>query len=189
MKLGNDGPSPERERRSTTDAWLCETLYKSLRTIARREIANERAGHTLSATALVNEAYVRLAKSTGRAGQPWQSQAHFVDAAINTMRRVLFDHAKAKGATKRGGGYQRIPLDALAGRSLTDPALVLDFDAVLQDLGTNHPEAARLVELRAYAGLGRDEAASLMQLPPRTIDRHWALARAWFRSRLEGTPP
>lgn len=164
---------------------LLVLLYDELRTLARKKMAHERPGQTLQATALVHEAYLRLVGSAETPGASWANRAHFFKAAAETMRRILIDRAREKGALKRGGDLRRFSLD---GASLTldeVPAELLDLDAALTRLAAEHPTKAELVKLRFFGGLTLPEAAEAIGISPSTADRHWAFAKVWLYRQME----
>jgi RNA polymerase sigma factor (TIGR02999 family) len=171
----SDGNHAQRD----TNALVGE-VYDELRRIAQSAMNQERPGHTLQATALVNEIYVRLDAS----GRQWNSKAHFFAAAAEAIRRILIDHARSKSAAKRGGGRARIPMDdalAITGAHGVD---LLDLDDALQDLAEMDPRMAQVVELRFFGGLEVGEVAEVLGFSKRTIEGDWTTARAWLRSRL-----
>jgi RNA polymerase sigma-70 factor, ECF subfamily len=165
---------------------LLPLLYDQLRAAAAQYLRGERRDHTLQATALVHEALLRL---VGPRELPWQSRAHLFGAAAEAMRRILVDHARAKAAARRGGPDARRAALDLAG--LPDPTserqsegfLILD-DAIAR-LSDVDPEAARVVRLRYFAGLGVDETAAALGVSAPTVKRSWAFARAWLRQAIE----
>ncbi|HKB14004.1 MAG TPA: sigma-70 family RNA polymerase sigma factor [Vicinamibacterales bacterium] len=159
---------------------LAPLVYDELRRIAARYIRGERPGQTLQATALVHEAYLRLAN----AGTPWHDERHFVGIAARAMRQILVDRARARGAQKRWAGLDRVTLtDALA-LAVPDAAMLPSLDEALTRLEAIDPEQARLVELRFFAGLGIEEAANALGVSPATLKRRWARARAWLFREL-----
>ena len=171
---------------------LLPLVYAQLRAAAQRELANERPGHTLQATALVHEAYLRL---VGERRLAWQGRGHFYAAAAEAMRRVLLDHAKSRGRVKRGGG--RVvsldgkdigePVAALRFESVagcTNPDDLLAFDEAFCRLEAEDADSAAVVRLRVYAGLSVDQAAEALGLSARTVDRRWHFARAWLFKEL-----
>ncbi|HEY8551197.1 MAG TPA: ECF-type sigma factor [Vicinamibacterales bacterium] len=166
--------------RAAIDA-LVPLMYDALRRIARQQLSRERRNHTLSATALAHEAYVRL---IGLTRIEWRDRAHFFAAAAGAMRRVLIDHAVARNAQKRGNGGSAISLelDGLpADERLGD---LLCVDAALTRLERVHAVAARVVECRVFAGMTIDETGAALGIAPATVKRHWALARAWLARDL-----
>jgi RNA polymerase sigma factor (TIGR02999 family) len=160
---------------------LFPLVYDELRVLAAAQLAGERAGHTLEATALVHEAYLRLAEP-GR----FETRGHFFAAAAEAMRRILVDHARARHADKRGGGARRVELDA-DGLPAAEAGLdVLALDESLKKLAAADPEAAALVNLRYFAGLTIPQAAEALGISPRSADRLWAFAKAWLYRELTG---
>jgi RNA polymerase sigma factor (TIGR02999 family) len=162
---------------------LLPLVYDELRKLAAQKLAQEAPGQTLQATALVHEAYLRLVDP--EKVQRWESRGHFFAAAAESMRRILIDNARRKQAEKHGGGWQRHDLleAELAVDSTGDELFAVD--AALSQLATREPVIARLVELRFFAGLTLEEAASCLDLSQRTAYRHWAYARAWLRRELD----
>ena len=158
-----------------------DTVYAELRRLAAAQMAREPDGHTLDATALVHEAFLKLG------GEAFTSRAAFVRAAAGAMRRILIDHARAKHADKRGGDRQRAAVDPdqiADGHTNTD---VLAVDEALTKFAAVDPLSAELVTLRHYAGLTLPEAADALGISPRTADRLWAFAKAWLFRELSGT--
>jgi RNA polymerase sigma factor (TIGR02999 family) len=161
---------------------LWPLVYDELRRLAGAQMARERAGHTLDATALVHEAYLRLA---GDATAGFANRRHFYAAAAQAMRRILVEHARGKGRRKRGGGRREHPdLDALAGGGPVEDLLAL-HDA-LEQFAAHDPVKARLVELRFFAGLTLEQAADCLDISPSTADRAWRYARAWLYTAMAG---
>ena len=162
-------------------ARLFDAVYAELRRVARASMRREASGHTLQPTALVNEAYLRLA-----AGAPgWENRRHFFAAAAEAMRRILVDHARRRGSQKRGGGLERVTLsgvDVPAGGADVD---VLLIDAALTELAVERPRLAELVTLRYFAGMSIEDAARALEISPATAKRDWAFARAWLADRVE----
>jgi RNA polymerase sigma factor (TIGR02999 family) len=179
--LLNDGRSATAREQA-----ILPLVYEQLRSAAQRLLRGERDGHTLQATALVHEAWLKL---VGPREVPWQGRAHFYAAAAEAMRRILVDHARAKAAASRGGPEARRAALDLA--SLPDPAseresagfLILD-DAIAR-LQTVDPEAAAVVRLRYFAGLSVDETASALGVSAPTVKRAWAFARGWLKEAIE----
>jgi RNA polymerase sigma factor (TIGR02999 family) len=169
------------EPRDALDA-LVPIVYDTLRNIARQQLAGERRGHTLSATALAHEAYTRL---VGLTRIEWRDRAHFFAAAAGAMRRVLIDYAAARNAHKRGGGAAAIELDLdgiVADDHLDD---LLNVHDALTRLAAVHAGAARVVECRVFAGMTIEEAAAALDISPATVKRHWELARVWLGVHLK----
>jgi RNA polymerase sigma factor (TIGR02999 family) len=169
---------------------LLPLVYDELRRLAAQKLAQEKPGQTLQATALVHEAYVRLVGS-GEAGvggeQRWDSRGHFFAAAAEAMRRILIDRARKKRSTKRGGGRKKLNLDAIDLATQATPDQLLAVNDALAKLAREDPAAARLVELRYFAGLTVEEAAKALGTSTATAYRHWKYARAWLHSELLGT--
>jgi RNA polymerase sigma factor (TIGR02999 family) len=158
---------------------LLPAVYQELRRLAARQLASERAEHTLSPTALVHEAYLRLVDADGRLRQ-WNSRGHFFAAAAEAMRRILVDSARRKRAFKRGGDLGRIPLeDACIGGPQRDRDL-LALDEALSRLEQQHPHLAQLVKLRYFAGLTMPQTAETLGISLRTAERNWTYAKAWL---------
>jgi len=171
---------------------LLPLVYDQLRRAAQIRLAGERAGHTLQATALVHEAYLKL---IGLRDVPWQGRAHFYAAAAEAMRQVLLDHAKARGRVKRGGGLRRIDLDDVA--TLGGPVAedghpdredFVALDDAIRRLALKDPRMAEIVRLRFYAGLEISQVALVLDVSERTVKNDWAFARAWLERELRSAP-
>ncbi len=163
---------------------LLPAVYEELRQMADRKLIGEGPGHTLQATALVHEAYLRLAGSE-RCG--WHSRTYFFGAAAEAMRRILIDHARKKKSKKRGGDRRRVDLmdaDIMAEESPDD---LIAIDEALTGLAEAEPTTAELVKLRFYAGLTFEQAAELLDISPTSARRHWKYARAWLYGRICST--
>jgi RNA polymerase sigma-70 factor (ECF subfamily) len=165
---------------------LLPVVYQELRRLAASYLRRERPGQTLQPTALVHEAYLRLLKDRP---DRWQNRAHFCAIAAHSMRQILIERARARGALKRGGGAPRVTLDEalVAGGERSIDLVALD--EALDRLAQFDPEQARLVELRFFGGLTVEETAEAMDISPATVKRHWAVARAWLARELEGGAP
>lgn len=160
---------------------LLPIVYEDLRRLARMHMANERAGHTLQATALAHEAYLRLAGGD----QQWDSRSHFFAAAAEAMRRILVENARRKGRLRHGGTHQRVEMDdALAAIEPPDDD-VLAVHEGLDELAQADAAAASVVKLHYFLGLSMDETADALGMSPRTAYRCWAFARAWLYRRLK----
>ena len=161
------------DRRAAAE--LLPLVYGELRNLAAAKLAREQAGHSLDATALVHEAYLKLVGD-----QQFDGRGHFFAAAAEAMRRILVDQARTRRALKRGGGAVRVDVepDRLTAPAPDDELLALD--EALSRLAESHPEHAALVKLRYFAGLSADDAASALGISPSTADRRWAFARAWL---------
>jgi RNA polymerase sigma factor (TIGR02999 family) len=161
---------------------LLPLVYDELRRLAAGQLAAERPGQTLQATALVHEAYVRLVG--GEQPQQWDSRRHFFAAAAEAMRRILVENARRKGRLKRGGHLQRADLPDVAVAEQTSDADLLALDEAFVEFEKLHPEKARLVKLRYFAGLNEQQAADVLEISRATAARHWAFARAWLFERM-----
>ena len=162
---------------------IIEAIYPELRKIARRSLSRERDGHTLQATALVNEAYLKL---VGIEGAEWRDRAHFFAAAARIMRHILVDHARSKGYAKRGGNAQRVELnEALVVSGEGDPALVRMDDA-LNQLALFDRRKAQIVEMRYFGGLNANEIAVVLDVSVQTVNRDWTLAKVWLAREMSG---
>ncbi|EAQ78346.1 ECF-type sigma factor [Blastopirellula marina] len=162
-------------------------VYEELRKLAAMHLAHERPGHTLQPTALVHEAYLRLAG--GAAPDQWKSRAHFLSAAAISIRRILIDHARRRNSAKRGGDFARTELDDFAAALPQPREDLLALDEALQRLQKIDSRAADLVQLLYFGGLTIPEAAQTLDISPRTARRIWTYARAWLRREIEGTEP
>ena len=161
---------------------LVATAYGELRAIAHARLAWRGAGGTLATTALVHEAYLKLA---GQSPSKWRDRGHFFAVASLAMRHVLVDFAKARETLKRGGTRRRITLDddAIAVDDQADA--LLQLDEALARLAASEPRLAKVVELRFFGGLSIEETAESMKISPATVKRHWAAARAWLAKELD----
>ena len=164
---------------------LLPLVYDELRKLAAQKMAQEAPGHTLQATALVHEAYLRLVGQDKT--RTWKSRAYFLFAASEAMRHILVDRARRKRSRKRGGDRVRVAFDEVNSTAAQDSDEVLAVDEALAGLATADPHAAELVKLRYFAGLSIPEAAEVLNLSPRSADRLWAYARAWLRRAIGGT--
>lgn len=161
---------------------LMPMVYDDLRRVAGAFMRRERAGHTLQVTALVHEAYLRL---VDQRVVNWQNRAHFFAIAAQAMRRILVEHARAKGAEKRGGEYEKVSLDDIS-VSLTPrhSELLLSLDEALSRLEQVSPRQCRIIEYRFFAGMTEDETAAVLDISARTVKRDWRVARAWLNREL-----
>jgi RNA polymerase sigma factor (TIGR02999 family) len=176
------GSGPALER-------LIPLVYDELHTLASRYLSRERRDHTLQTTALVNEAFVKLA---GQRKVDWQSRAHFFGIAAKLMRRILVDHARRDGRVKRGGGAPHLSLDDFdppAPGAPVDPVDACVLDTALARLEALDPQQGRVVELRFFGGMTIEETAEVMGISPATIKREWAVARAWLYRELTADAP
>jgi RNA polymerase sigma factor (TIGR02999 family) len=165
-------------------AELLPLVYDELRKLAAVRLAEEKPGQTLQATALVHEAYIRLVG--GAQPQDWEGRGHFFAAAAEAMRRILVDRARGKGREKHGGGFRRLDIDAVDLATTVAPDQLLAVDDALARLAAEDPAAARIVELRYFAGLTVEEAGRAIGVSTATAYRHWNYARAWLHSELCG---
>jgi RNA polymerase sigma factor (TIGR02999 family) len=176
---------------------LLPLVYEELRKLAAQKMASERPGHTLEATALVHEAYLRLlgepaasaagsgqAASAAGSGPHWNSRGHFFAAAAEAMRRILIGNAREKHALKRGGQAKRVDLDAIELASRPDDEKLLALEEALLRLSVRDPVKGELVKLRYFAGLTIQEAAAVLGISTATADRYWAYARAWLQTEI-----
>ncbi len=162
---------------------LFDAVYAELKQLAADLMRSERSGHTLRPTALVHEAYLRLvdAKSVS-----WENRAHFFGIGARIMRQILVDHAREKGAAKRGGGLQRVTLDEALAEEAAPDLEILDLDRALGKLGRLDERAAQVVELRAFGGLEMREIAAALGVSRRTVTSDWKMARMWLARELSG---
>ncbi len=165
---------------------LLPLIYDELRRLASQKMQNEAKGHSLQATALVHEAYLRLVGADG-VGPHWNSRGHFFAAAAEAMRRILIDRARANGARKRGGGRTRLRLEDADLSLDSPPEALLDLDAALEKLAAEEPRKAELVRLRFFAGLTSPEAAKVLGIANRTAEEDWTYARAWLYRELKSS--
>jgi RNA polymerase sigma factor (TIGR02999 family) len=166
------------------DPALVEQVYEQLRAIAQRQIVEERPGHTLQATALVHEAYLRLAK----AGVSWSTPGAYYTAAAEAMRRILIEHARQRGALRRGGGRSASSLVDLGSvldlAAAEDPEEIVSLDAAIVRLEEQTPMAGAVVRLRFFAGLTVEQTARALGVSSRTVNREWRYGRAWLYRAL-----
>ena len=161
---------------------LLPRVYDELRGLARSCLAREGSGHTLQPTALVHEAWMKLARQDSMGAQ---HRSEFFTAAASVMRRILVDHARARNATKRGGGVETLALDETVAALEENSGDLIALDAALECLEQRDARKARLVELRFYAGLGMREAAEVLSVSLRQAERDWTVARAFLKSALD----
>ena len=157
---------------------LMPLIYKELRRQAARYLRRERRDHTLPATAVVHEAYLRLMGEQA----PWADRAHFFGVAARVMRQVLVDHARRHGAAKRGGGWTRVSLEGMGASAAREREVdIVVLDQAREELATLDSGKARVVELRFFAGLNLEETAEALGVSASTVTREWRMARAWLR--------
>jgi len=164
-------------------AELTPLVYEELRHLAHRQMAGERPDHTLQTTALVNEAYLRLADQTN---PRWQNRAHFFAVAARAMRQILVSYARSQRAQKRGGGALKVDLDEAALISPEQTEAILDLNDALERLAMLDSRTAHVVELRFFGGLNQDEMAEVLKISPVTVRRDWVFAKAWLYKELHG---
>lgn len=168
---------------------LFPIVYEEMRDLAARFLHDERSAHTLQATALVHEAYLRLVGPNG-AQTPWENRAHFFGAAARAIRRILIDHARSKGRLKRGGeggqAAKAVSLEEGMMISSAEPEQLIEFDGALKRLAEVDEQKARVVELRFFAGLTADQTALALGVSPSTVARDWQFARVWLFNELRG---
>lgn len=160
---------------------LVPLIYEELHRLAAHYMRGERQGHTLQTSALVNEAYIRLA---GVHNIDWKNRGHFLGTAASVMRHVLVDHARSRDAQKRGGAETKIPLDEALICQNEDWWQVIEIHDALTRLEQYDPRQCRIVELRIFAGLDVEETAAVLALSPRTIKREFRMAKAWLHGEL-----
>ncbi len=168
------------ERDSLSSEQLLPLVYEEVRILASQRLAQYRLGLKLPPTALVHEAYLRLAAN---GSSPWNSEGHFFAAAALAMRRILVENARQRAATKRGGGNLRIPLEEFH-RIVDSPEDLMDLDDALNRFAAEEPEKANLVHLRFFAGLTSEEAAEALGISLATAERWWSYAKAWLYVEL-----
>ena len=171
--------------RSESAGKLLPMVYQQLRAIAQQRMAGERKDHTLQATALVHEAYLKLVGDGQQVN--WSGRAAFFKAAAEAMRRILIDHARCRGRDKRGGGpgkRDRVPLSVVDLAIEGNSEEILALDEAICRLESEDAEVAQVVRLRFFAGLSVDDTAAALNLSPRQVDRLWAYARAWLFQAL-----
>ena len=164
---------------------LLPLVYKELHRLAKSYMRRERPDHTLQPTALIHEAYLRLAHDD----VDWQSHQHFIGIAANVMRRVLVDHARARNAEMRGGRLERVELEEGLAISKERSSEVIALHDALNRLEALNPRRAKVVELRYFGGLSVEEVAAVLDMSPRSVKRDWALARPWLFKEIQKSAP
>jgi RNA polymerase sigma factor (TIGR02999 family) len=162
---------------------LAPLVHAELYRLAKHYMSQEKPGHTLQATALVNEAYLRLIDWKN---VRWQNRAHFFGVSAQLMRRILVDYARSRNYQKRGGGAVKVSLEEAAIISSQQPADFVALDDALNELAEMDPRKSRIVELRFFGGLNVEETAEVLKISPRTVIREWSLAQAWLYRELGG---
>jgi RNA polymerase sigma factor (TIGR02999 family) len=165
---------------------LVPVVYQELHRLAQRYMAQERPGHTLQTTALVNEAYLRL---LGGKQVSWQNRAHFFGVSAQLMRRTLVDFARSRRSVRRGGDVQAVSLDEALAVSPEPGADLVALDDALQALAAIDPRRGQVVELRFFGGLSVEETAEVLKVSAETVMHDWKLAKAWLQRELEAAPP
>jgi len=164
---------------------LTPLVYEELRRLAHHFMQGQRPDHTLQTTALVDEAYLRLADQTNPS---WQNRAHFFAVAARAMRQILVNCAKSSRAQKRGGGALKVELEEAAIVSPEQSKAIVDLHEALERLGTLDSRKARVVELKYFGGLNHDEIAEVMKISTVTVRRDWVFAKAWLYDELHNAP-
>jgi RNA polymerase sigma factor (TIGR02999 family) len=161
---------------------LLPLVYGELRKLAAAKMANEAPNQTLQPTALVHEAWLRLA---GNENQKWDGRAHFFAAAAEAMRRILIDNARRKNAAKHGGGLQPVDLEEIQLASAADDTQLLRINEALEMLAADYPASADVVKLRFFVGMTNEQCAQALGISERTVKRHWTFAKAWLYDQLQ----
>ncbi len=175
--LGNwTGGDPDAAAR------LMPIVYDELRQLARQYLQRERPDHTLQATGLVHEAYLRL---VDQGTTTWQNRAHFFGVAAQVMRRILVDYARTHRAGKRGGSWDKLAFDEALAPSDERSVDLIALDDALKDLHALDQRQSRIVELRFFGGLTNEEVGEVLQVSPRTVKREWRIAKAWLRRAIK----
>jgi RNA polymerase sigma-70 factor (ECF subfamily) len=166
---------------------LIPLVVDELRRLARLQLRDERPGHTLQPTALVNEAYLRL---VGDQARDWQSRAHFIGVSVSVMKRILIDHARRKQALKRGSEIQSLAgMEDYAGLSFEQAEELIALNVALDRLEKMSSRQRQVVELRYFGGLSTEETAEVLKVSPITVKRDWVVARAWLKGQLRPETP
>jgi RNA polymerase sigma factor (TIGR02999 family) len=171
-----------RQDRAAMDA-LVDHVYATLRRMANRQMGAERGDHTLSPTALVHEAYLRL---VDQESMDWRDRAHFYAIAARVMRRVLIDHARRKLAGKRGGDQVKVTLNEEVAGAVTTPESLIELDRALERLEELSPRQRQVVEMRFFGGMTHEEVAEVLSVSVPTVRRDWRLAQAWLNREMSG---
>jgi len=177
--LNRTGAGPEKCEK------LAELVYAELRRIAARVMLSEPNDHTLQATAVATDAYLKLMEPADR---PWESRKHFFAAAAKTMRQMLVDHGRKRRAQKRGGAAKKVDLDEVGNAGAADLEELLALDQALTGLEHTDRRQLEIVELRYFAGLTEEEIAAVLDIGLRTVKREWAVARLWLHAELTRPP-
>lgn len=185
-KFKQQQPSADPCAGDSSSRDLVGLAYQHLRKLARQQLAAERPDHTLQATALVHEAFLRLTQESDE--KEWPSRQEFFVAAADAMRKILIEHARSRGRKKRGGGICRVPLDPELLTIEMDREEIVALDDLIQHLERQSPLAASIVRLRFYTGLAIDETAAVLGISPSMVDRTWTTARAWLWQQWRAEP-
>jgi RNA polymerase sigma-70 factor (ECF subfamily) len=186
-------PDPQELEQTLTDALrerkespeeIFALVYQDLKAVARAYMRRERADHTLQATALLHEAYMRL--FAGEAFS-WESRKHLFCTVARSMRRVLVDHARSHRAERHGGAHKRISLDDQGPTLFRDPLQFIELDEAMARLAKLNPRQAQLVDLHCFAGLTEEEAAEVLDVSVKTVKNDWRFAKAWLRTEMGGS--
>lgn len=167
---------------------LWESVYDEVRRMASEKMAAESREITLSATALVHEAWLRLSGPAGT-DPAWDGRAHFFAAAAEAMRRILVDQARRRLSQKRGGGHEHVPLESVPAFAAPEDAKVLRVHEVLDSLAVESPQQAHIVKLRFFVGLSQKETGEFLGISEKTVQRQWILARTWLYETIKGLQP
>jgi RNA polymerase sigma factor (TIGR02999 family) len=162
-------------------AKLMPLVYEELRQLARQYLQRERPDHTLQATGLVHEAYLRM---VDQSTTTWQNRAHFLGVGAQVMRRILVDYARSHRAEKRGGGWDKLAFEEALAPAAERSVDVIALDEALKDLQGLDPRQSQIVELRFFGGLTNEEVGEVLQVSPRTVKREWRIAKAWLRRAI-----
>ena len=163
---------------------LIPLVYDELRRVAARHLRRERRDHTLQATALVHETYLKLVEQNR---VHWQNRAHFFAMAATLMRRILVDHARRRATKRKGGSLRRVALDVELAASESPSVEMIALDEALEELTAQDPDLSRIFELRYFGGLSIEETAEVEGTSSATVKRNWKMARAWLNDRIRGT--
>lgn len=177
----NEGESVEQKLEASANT-LFPLVYQQLKQLAEERLKYERSGHTLQATALVHEVYLRLGENRKK---PWESEAHFYVAASEAIRRILIDHARSKAVQKRGGHWTRLPKNLVEIELEQDSELIVALEDALSRLEVDEPDVFQVVRMRFYVGLSGDRTAEVLGISARSVDRRWSYARAWLLKELQ----
>ncbi len=181
MAASTDDPTEASAR-------LLHLVYPELRALAQSYFGGQRSDHTLQATALVHEAFIKLVESPTAADREWSGRGHFFAVAAKAMRQILSNHARDRQAQKRGGGAPILSIQTDQTPHYEAPIDLIDLDDALDELETLDPRQARIVEMRFFAGMSVAETARLLQVSERTVTLDWRMASTWLRQRLDADP-